>query len=75
MFIMIASTEDQDSLIATNKVVASRGNLGVFLSKDWDVSPTIAECVARFLECESVEEVKKKIEAGSYKVLPELTVL
>jgi len=75
MFIMIASTEDQDSLIATNKVTASKGRLGVFLSSDWDASPTVAECVARFLECESVEEVRERATAGSYKVVPELTVL
>jgi hypothetical protein len=75
MFIMIASTEDQDSLIATGKVIASRGRLGVFLSEDWNAYPTIAECVARFLECESVEEVKEKIEAGKYKLVPELTIL
>jgi len=75
MFIMIASTDDQDSLIASNKVVASRGRLGVFLSEDWDASPTIAECVARFLEYGSVEEVRERITAGSYKVVPELTIL
>ena len=75
MFVMIASTEDQDSLIATSRVVASKGKLGVFLSKDWDTSPTIAGCVARFLECESIEEVRKRIEAGKYKIIPELTIL
>ena len=75
MFVIIARTDDQDSLIASDRVVASKGRLGVFLSEDWDASPAIAECVARFLECESVEEVKEKIEAGKYKIVPELTIL
>jgi len=75
MFVIIAKTDEQDSLIATNKVTASKGWLGVFLSSDWDASPTVAECVARFLECESVEEVRERIATGSYKVVPELTIL
>jgi phosphoribosylpyrophosphate synthetase len=75
MLVIIAKTEEQDSLIVTNKVIASKGKLGVFLSEYWDASPTIAECIARFLECESIEEVKERIEAGRYKIIPELTIL
>jgi len=75
MLVIIASTKDQDSLIATDKVTASKGRLGVFLVSDWDASPEVAECVARFLECESVEEVRERIKAGNYKVVPELTIL
>jgi len=75
MFVIIVSTDNQDSLIATDKVTASKGRLGVFLANDWDASPAVAECVARFLECESIEEVRERIVAGDYKVVPELTIL
>jgi len=75
MLVIIARTDEQDSLIATDKVTASKGRLGVFLASNWDASPKVAECVARFLECESVDEVRERIEAGDYKVVPELTIL
>ena len=75
MLVIIACTDDQESLILSDRVIASKGKLGVLLADNWDASPTIADCVARFLECESVEEVREKIEAGSYKIFPELTIL
>jgi len=75
MLVIIARTNEQDSLIASDRVVASKGKLGVFLADNWDASPTIAGCVARFLECESVDEVKERIKAGSYKIFPGLTIL
>ena len=75
MLVIIARTNEQDSLIASDRVVASKGRLGVLLADNWDASPTIAGCVARFLECESVDEVRERIATGSYKVVSELTIL
>jgi len=75
MFVMIAKTDEQDSLIVGDRVVASKGELGVFLVSDWNASQELAACVAKFLECGSTEEVWERIEAGKYKVVSELTVL
>ena len=75
MLVIIACTDSQESLILSDRVIASKGKLGVFLADNWDASPTVADCVARFLECESAEEVREKVEAGVYTILPELTIL
>jgi hypothetical protein len=75
MLVIIARTNEQDSLIASGRVIASKGKLGVLLASDWDASPKLAECIAKFLECESIDKVKEKIATGSYKVVLELTIL
>ena len=75
MFVIVAKTDEQDSLITSDRVVASKGELGVFLASDWDASQELTECVIKFLGCESIEEVWERIEAGKYKVVSELTVL
>jgi hypothetical protein len=75
MFVIVAKTDEQDSLIIGSQVVASKGKLGVFLVSDWDTSQEIAACIVKFLGCESIEEVMEGVEVGKYQVVSELTVL
>jgi len=72
---IVISTDDGNYyLVSYGKVVASVGVDKVRLSRDWDYSVSTAKWVTRFLECESVKEVRDNIKSGRYKLVSELII-
>jgi len=65
--------EDQMFLVSFDKVVASKGAMGVYLSEDWNSSRTMSIWIARFLKC-PMKKLRWLINKGLVKVVPEIVL-
>jgi hypothetical protein len=71
---VVVITDKGNIFFSYGRPVVFKGSEGVLLSEYWNHSKTTAKWVARFLDCDSSREVSKKVAAGEYGVINELSM-
>ena len=70
---IIVGTDNQDYLVSSGIVLASKGKRGVFLYHNWDKYMSWALWVSRFLAY-PLKDIRERIDKGIYKTVYEIII-